>query len=50
MHAFPELVDRCAAFTLKALEDAQEKTLQPLRSLATATWFAPRFPHVCPSC
>lgn len=34
MHAFPELIDRCAAFTLQALEEAQTRTLESLQSSA----------------
>lgn len=31
MHAFPELIERCAAFTLKVLEEAQSRTLEILQ-------------------
>ena len=31
MHAFPELIERCAAFTLKTLEEAQSRTLETLQ-------------------
>ena len=34
MHAFPELIDRCAAFTLQALEEAQARTLDGLQTSA----------------
>ena len=32
MHPFPELIDHCAAFTLKALDEAQAKTLEALQA------------------
>ncbi len=34
MHAFPELIDRCAAFTLQALENAQARTVEALQTSA----------------
>jgi hypothetical protein len=32
MHAFPELIDRCTAFALQALEEAQARTIEALQS------------------
>lgn len=32
MHSFTELVDRCAAFTLKTLREANEKTIEELQT------------------
>jgi hypothetical protein len=34
MHAFPELIDRCAAFALNALKDAQANTIEALQTSA----------------
>jgi hypothetical protein len=32
MHSFTELVDRCAAFTLKTLKEANERTIEALQT------------------
>jgi hypothetical protein len=32
MHAFPELIDRCTAFTLNALQEAEAKTVEALQT------------------
>lgn len=37
MHAFPELIDRCAAFTLQALEEAQARTIEALETSGATT-------------
>ena len=37
MHTFADLVDRCAAFTLKALRDANERTIDALQTGAVTT-------------
>jgi len=37
MHAFPELIDRCAAFTLSALEEAQARTIEALQTSGATT-------------
>ncbi len=34
MHTFTELIDRCTAFTLKALEEANERTIDALQTSA----------------
>ena len=34
MHAFPELIDRCTAFTLQALAEAQATTIEALQTSA----------------
>ena len=35
MHSFPELIDHCVAFTLRALEDAQTRTHEALQTSAS---------------
>lgn len=37
MHAFPELIDRCTAFTLQALEEAQGRTIESLQTSGATT-------------
>ena len=37
MHTFTELVDRCTAFTLEALREANEKTIDALQTSAATT-------------
>lgn len=37
MHSFSELIDRCSAFTLGALRDAQAKTLDALQTSGATT-------------
>lgn len=37
MHSFDELVDRCAIFTLKTLRDANERTIEALRTSGAAS-------------
>ena len=37
MHTFTELVDRCSAFTLEALRDANERIINALQMSAATT-------------
>lgn len=37
MHAFTDLVDRCTAFTLEALREASERTIDALQTSATTS-------------
>jgi hypothetical protein len=37
MHTFTDLVDRCTAFTLEALKEANERTIDALQTSAATT-------------